>query len=373
LPAGFVLNKNGDNSNDGLLRAVGRLTDLVIFLCLLVVVLSFALIFNMPAVVVKRDIPAPTPDSNGLFTEEGRRVYAKKLSDSINYWSAPKLEEIADETRKRLVGFGRELVTHTSVYFGPQGKFSRGATNGMNCQNCHLESGTKIFGNNYSAVAASYPKYRGRSGQSEDVFKRIADCFRRSLNGKAPDTTSEAMRAMAEYIRWLGSSVQKGKKPSGAGFREIVFLDRAADPKAGEAVYAQKCSRCHMSGGEGVADSTGVQYKYPPLWGENSYNTGAGMYRLYTFARFVKYNMPEGATHENPQLTDAEAWDVAAYVNSRPRPGMDISRDWPRKEEKPFDHPFGPFADGFSEEQHKFGPFGPIRERQQLLVQSDLK
>lgn len=29
---------------------------------------------------------------------------------------------------------------------------------------------------------------------------------------------------------------------------------------------------------------------------------------------------------------------------------------------KPIDHPFGPYADSFSEQQHKLGPFGPIKE-----------
>jgi len=31
--------------------------------------------------------------------------------------------------------------------------------------------------------------------------------------------------------------------------------------------------------------------------------------------------------------------------------------------EKPFDHPFGPFADGFTEKEHKYGPFKPIKEK----------
>ncbi|SEN97882.1 thiosulfate dehydrogenase, partial [Flavobacterium sinopsychrotolerans] len=29
---------------------------------------------------------------------------------------------------------------------------------------------------------------------------------------------------------------------------------------------------------------------------------------------------------------------------------------------KPVDHPFGPFSDRFTEIQHKFGPFKPIKE-----------
>jgi thiosulfate dehydrogenase len=105
----------------------------------------------------------------------------------------------------------------------------------------------------------------------------------------------------------------------------------------------------------------GLAYTYPPLWGANSYNSGAGLFRLSRFAGYVRDNMPlNQATHSTPSLSDAEAWDVAAFVNSRPRPSKDLSGDWPNIAKKPVDHPFGPYADGFSEEQHKFGPFQPI-------------
>ena len=77
--------------------------------------------------------------------------------------------------------------------------------------------------------------------------------------------------------------------------------------------------------------------------------------------------MPQGATHESPQLTDEEAWDVAAYVNAQQRPERDLSADWPRMAGKPVDHPFGPYIDTFTEEQHKFGPFAPIVEANKAL------
>jgi len=70
--------------------------------------------------------------------------------------------------------------------------------------------------------------------------------------------------------------------------------------------------------------------------------------------------MPQGATFQNPQLTDEEAWDVAAFVLSQNRPHMNVPHDWPDKTKKPVDYPFGPYADNFSEQQHKFGPFTPI-------------
>ena len=65
-------------------------------------------------------------------------------------------------------------------------------------------------------------------------------------------------------------------------------------------------------------------------------------------------------------LSDIEAWDVAAFVNSQPRPKKDLSKDWPKISTKSFDHPFGPYADTFSEKQHKYGPFAAIKKAKGL-------
>ena len=72
--------------------------------------------------------------------------------------------------------------------------------------------------------------------------------------------------------------------------------------------------------------------------------------------------MPFGTDYHDPKLTDEEAWDVAAFVNSQPRPKKDLSKDWPKIAGKPVDHPFGPYADKFTEQEHKYGPIGPIAE-----------
>jgi thiosulfate dehydrogenase len=77
-------------------------------------------------------------------------------------------------------------------------------------------------------------------------------------------------------------------------------------------------------------------------------------------AGYVKDNMPFGVSYGNPQLTDEQAWDVAAFINSQPHPDKDLSKDWPQKNTKPFDYPFGPYADSFSAWQHKYGPYDPI-------------
>ena len=281
----------------------------------------------------------------------------------VKLWTAP-----SDWRMTRLTGqeqdlarYGRELIAHTANFLGPQGSV-KPISNGMNCQNCHLKAGTQPWGNNYAAVQATYPKFRERSGTVENQVKRVNDCFQRSLNGKPLDSTSREMRAILTYIKWLGTDVPRKTIPRGSGICKINVLKRAADPTNGLLVYTQKCQSCHQVSGEGLLAENKKSYTYPPLWGSHSYNIGAGLFRLSNLAGYVRYNMPLGATYERPQLTDEEAWDVAAYINSRPRPTIDLSHDWPNLAGKPFDHPFGPYTDPFSEQQHKYGPFRPIKD-----------
>jgi thiosulfate dehydrogenase len=169
------------------------------------------------------------------------------------------------------------------------------------------------------------------------------------------------------YINWLGKDVKQGEKAAGSGLKELAFLDRAADPVKGKVGYEKHCVSCHTTSGLGMLNSDSSGYLYPPLWGPNSYNSGAGLFRMSSLARYIKYNMPQGVTHDRTTLTDEEAWDIAAYVNSQTRPNKDIRKDWPKINEKPIDHPFGPFHDGFSEEQHKYGPFKPIVKKRKEL------
>ncbi|MCC3151571.1 c-type cytochrome [Hymenobacter sp. BT770] len=274
---------------------------------------------------------------------------------------APDTATIPHTAAGREIRYGRELIAHTAQYLGPQGSVAH-LTNGMNCQNCHLQAGAQGFANNYLAVASTYPKLRARSGSVEGIEKRVADCMERSLNGRAVPDSSREMRAIVAYIKWLGQGIPKGKKVYGTGFVKLPYLARAADPQIGQAVYAGKCQSCHGHKGQGqkLADNAG--YQYPPLWGPASYNDGAGLFRVSNFARYVKAAMPFGATFDHPQLTDEQAWDVAAFVNSQPRPHLATPHDWPDIRQKPVDYPFGPYADALTERQHKFGPYQPIED-----------
>ncbi len=276
-------------------------------------------------------------------------------------WAAPDINLLPHNPEGELIRYGRDLIVNTSHYFGPKGTIDA-ITNGMNCQNCHIGAGVKINGNNFAAVAANYPRYRDRSGRVESIEFRVNDCMLRSLNGKSIDSLSREMQAIVAYLKWLGASVPSKSKPAGSGIIDLSFLNRAADPVAGKLIYEEQCTRCHGQNGEGVFYSDSTGYRYPPLWGDNSYNVSAGLYRLSRLASFIKFNMPFDKSLTNVQLTDDQSWDVAAFISAQQRPDKKFPEDWPKLNTKPPDFPFGPYTDQFSEQQHKYGPFFPIEQ-----------
>ncbi|HNS29690.1 MAG TPA: c-type cytochrome [Tenuifilaceae bacterium] len=322
-----------------------RLKGLWWIVIFLIVIILAALVID-PVQLVKRKAPLAITD---------------KTEPVENPWQAPAETTIPADSSGEEIRYGKNLIANTANYLGPQGTV-KAISNGMNCQNCHLEAGTKPFGNNYSAVASTYPKFRARSGSEETIEKRINDCLERSLNGQPLANDSREMRAIISYMKWLGQDVPKGVRPPGVGLVQLDYLDYPADPAKGKIAYEAQCVQCHGKNGEGTKSTDAASWTYPPLWGKDSYNDGAGLLRLSLFAGYIKANMPLGATYEKPQLSDEEAWNIAAYVNSLPRPKKDIANDWPDISRKPIDHPFGPYTDGFDEKQHKYGPFAPIVE-----------
>ncbi|MHA7128171.1 c-type cytochrome [Algoriphagus namhaensis] len=345
-----------DQQRKSILQLIVLMIVLVVLATTLVGVVGVGVFLSSAGLQPAAPQPSSSETSPAILVQ-----VPKALMDPVGMWTPPDWGSVERESNAEEIKYGKELLANTAEYLGPQGKVRR-ISNGLNCQNCHLDAGRVPLGNNYGAVAATYPKVRNRSGQLEDIPKRINDCFERSLNGDKLDPESKEMKAMVAYMLWLGKEVPKGQKPKGAGLYEVPLLDRPADPIKGKLVYDQHCVSCHMEDGQGLAKMDGSGYVYPPLWGEHSYNQGAGLYRLSRFAGYVKANMPFGITYENPILTDEEAWDVAAYVNSLDRPTKNLAGDWPDISKKPMDHPFGPYADEFSEEQHKYGPFQAIQK-----------
>lgn len=348
---------NSDKNNIEELRLLSK--RLFYFLSSMIVMVLLTFLFLIYHSTVISWFKSSSSESGEVYTSVDKKGDLPK--ENNDYWKPADISLITDENLKAEIEYGKDLIVHTAKYLGPNGSVKK-ITNGMNCNNCHLDAGTKVWGNNYGSVYSTYPKMRARSGKVENLYKRVNDCMQRSLNGQPLQETDKEMKAMIAYIEYIGKDVPKKEEAVGSGIYDLEYLDRAADPAKGKDLYTAKCASCHMQTGEGVLAEDKKEYIYPPLWGKNSYNVGAGLYRLSRFAGYIKYNMPFGATYENPQLSDEEAWDIAAYVNSQSRPTLDISNDWPDISKKPVDHPFGLFSDQFTEQQHKLGPFKPIKK-----------
>ncbi|MBK5273138.1 MAG: cytochrome C, partial [Bacteroidia bacterium] len=171
-----------------------------------------------------------------------------KTNEIDEKWQAPDINLLPRSTEGDLIRYGRELIVNTSIYFGPKGSVAP-ITNGMNCQNCHVEAGVRSFGNSFAAVGSTYPRYRERSARVESIEFRINDCMERSLNGKGIDSLSKEMKAMVAYLKWIGKNVTPGIKPNGSGIIEMPWINRAADPKKGKITFINDCQRCHGSNG----------------------------------------------------------------------------------------------------------------------------
>ncbi len=333
--------------------------------------MAFVLIIIIGAIVAIKTISFS--GNPGMTIADSSAVPLSELMGEEHVWTAPDISTIPANAEGKLISYGRELVIHTSKYYGPKGIISK-ETNGLNCQNCHLDAGTRPYGNNLGSTFTTYPKYLPRAGHVVTVYEKVNECFLRSMNGSPIDTNSKEMSAFVAYIKWLGKDFNKGEKLAGSGgIKAPHFIDRAADPDKGKIVFEKLCARCHGSNGDGqftadvLKDETKQQggtataedlYYYPPVWGEHSFNGIATLYRMGKLAGFVKNNMPYPVNYNSSVLTDEQAWDVAAYINSRQRPVGDHSKDYLADiSKKPYDFPFPPYADNLSEDQHKFGPY----------------
>jgi thiosulfate dehydrogenase len=277
-------------------------------------------------------------------------------------WKFPDETQIPSGTEGEHIRYGQQLINETSKYLGPEvkNKNMRFSGSNMSCKNCHLAGGTKPFSAGYVGVYGRFPQFRVRSNIVETIENRINGCFERSLNGRAIPFDSKEMKAIVMYMKWLSTDIPVGGKVDGQGLVKLPLLDRAASPEAGKKVFQQRCTVCHGTNGLGIRNGkpgSAAGYIYPPLWGNDSYNTGAAMYRLMTIAGFIKAKMP----FDNPDLTDEQAYDVAAFVISRDRPKKPgTEKDFPILKFKPLDTPYPPFNDQFSAKQHKYGPFQPM-------------
>lgn len=262
-----------------------------------------------------------------------------------------------------LIKYGKELVVHTYKYVGPEveDEKMRYAGNNLSCQSCHLEAATKPYAAPFVGIYGQFPQYRPRENVIGTLADRINGCMQRSMNGKALPTSSKEMKAFEAYMYWLSQGVPLGAKVEGTSLYDVnrkMIQTTKADTVKGKVVYDTQCASCHGVNGEGIKnEGLANGYLYPPLWGKDSYNKGAGMYRTLKAMDFIKANMPLGATHENPILTDEEAYNVAVYMN------LD-EHERPEKENREKDFPDAnvkapdAYIEGKDPIEKRTGPFG---------------
>lgn len=298
----------------------------------------------------------------GLFTTEAGYVDLYESPDNIYFrdYDTSKLDE--SEANKE-IKYGYELFVNTPKYIGPNNGMPDMVFSGnsLSCNNCHLLAGTKAYSAPLIGVYNAFPQYRGREDKIGTIAERIDGCMERSMNGRIMDSSSKEMKALISYLKWLSRFAPEDGVVEGQGFVEIAIPNRAVNLNNGRDIFIKTCTECHGMDGQGALFEGSTVYQYPPLWGSDSFNNGAGMNRVITAAEFIKGNMPYGTTYLNPVLSDEEAYDVAGYFNQQQRPLMDnLELDFPNLLKKPISTPYPPFSDPFSVEQHQLGPFQPI-------------
>jgi thiosulfate dehydrogenase len=300
--------------------------------------------------------------STGFFIKDSISPYDIKLSPILSQYDITLLD---DSVGNEIVKFGHELFIKTPKYIGPDNGNLKKAYSGnrLACNNCHLQSGTKSYSAPLIGIINRFPQFRGRENKIGSIEERINGCMERSLNGRTMPPNSKEMKAIVAYLKWLSRFSPDDGKISGQGFVKIEIPKRAVNLENGKQIFELNCIICHGKNGQGVKDVSSYTYQYPPLWGSDSYNNGAGMTRVITAAQFIKSNMPYGTTYDAPVLSDEEAYDVAGYINQQNRPSKPNPEfDFPDLKRKPVSTPYPPYADSFLQNQHQLGPFQPIIE-----------
>ena len=256
--------------------------------------------------------------------EQHRPVQAGRPTSSLfdpETWRPPADSEIPSDSLGASIRRGLALFVNTNDSLP---SFAPGA---ITCASCHLGAGTAVDAIPLTGTHARYPTYLARSGAVVALTERVNYCFTRSLGGSRLPLDSREMQDMLAYIAWLsrGVPVGEGHRLPGAAGLAAMPAGIEGDATRGEGVYTKFCVACHQASGEG---NPALHPPAPAVWGPKSFSVGASMTREGKGASFIWHNMPLGA---GKTLTPQQAFDVAAYISSKPRldsPGKEY--DWPR-------------------------------------------
>jgi thiosulfate dehydrogenase len=228
---------------------------------------------------------SPPPDPAATPAYDPQALPSGQVGDSIRYGRA-----IVMDTQHLMKGYVRAR---------------------LDCAACHVDGGTKARGGSFVGTYAFFPQWNKRARRVITLHDRLAECFLYSMNGRPPGFASKEMVALVAYIAWLSRGTPVLSTPAPGG-RFIEPLPSASpDVARGSALYAQKCALCHQANGAGMVGA------FPPLWGADSFNDGAGMAHIDRMTGFVMHNMPQNAPGS---LSLQDAYDVSGYVLTHARP-----------------------------------------------------
>ncbi len=211
--------------------------------------------------------------------------------------------------------FGDMVRKGHAIFVDTQGQVPELVGNGLNCVNCHMDQGRLANAAPLWGAYTMYPAYRKKNDKVNTYAERIQGCFQFSMNGTPPAADSPEMTALTAFSYWLATGAPTGVDLPGRGYPKVPQPEGGYSIERGKQAYADQCAVCHAD--DGLGQKAGETYAFPPLWGKDSYNWGAGMHRINTAAAFLKANMPLG---KGGTLSDQEAWDLAAFINSHERP-----------------------------------------------------
>ena len=271
-------------------------------------------------IAARDDDDAPSTPSRVVLDRDGKVVGSYRIPNDNDIAGLPNAADIL---------YGKRLLNETARLL-PQ---HVGAA--LNCNSCHVSEGKLENGAPYINTFNTFPQFSTRAGKEINLKQRINGCFLRSMNGKAIDPGSREMTAMIAYMEWLAQKVPAQQRIDVVNAGKID-TSLVPDPVRGKQIYADQCAACHGGDGEGMQDQAGYTI-FPPLWGDRSFNLGAGTARTYKAAAFVKYNMPFAVNRNKPAgqggvLSDQDAIDVAEFFTHQPRPDFPgRANDWPNE------------------------------------------
>lgn len=249
------------------------------------------------------------PEQQAAPSASHAPVAATSAPNIADHFEPPPESSIPDDDFGKQIALGRQIFIDTGRYAKTY------VGNALSCENCHLDAGRLAHSAPMWGAYPMYPAYRAKNHHVNTFAERLQGCFRYSMNGKAPPLGDDVLVALEAYAYWMSKNESIGVAPPGHGYPKLSKPTKAPDYARGETVFKRDCALCHGDNGQGqhVADRT----VFPPLWGAQSFNWGAGMERLDNASGFIKANMPFGRGNT---LTDQDAWDVAYFMNAHERP-----------------------------------------------------